>query len=237
MIHKNLNFVIEKYGTKNILYLHGWGGDKNSLDVLKNIECATIMSLDFFSSKESFSRNYDTYLSALDVYLTLKENNIDTVSIIAHSYGGRVALILASCFDIKIEKLFLIASAGINTFDIKKYIRIINYKLVKFCVKLRVYNKNILSKYGSDDYKKLETSFKHIFRNIIRQDLSYLLYKVKSNLTILIYGTKDKITPIKIMKVLSKNIHNTKSYIIKNADHFLYLKDTKNILNIINSNL
>ncbi|MBO7219066.1 MAG: alpha/beta hydrolase [Clostridia bacterium] len=237
MLHKNLNFVIEKVGLKNILYLHGWGGNKDSLKVLQSVPNATIMSLDFFSSSEYFESSYDTYQSALDVYLTLKENGIDKISIVAHSYGGRVAIILASVFGVEIENMFLIASAGINFFDIKKLLKITNFKLVKMGVKMHLLNEQVLQKYGSQDYKILDHNFKQIFKNIVRQDLRYLLDKISAKHTHLIYGNNDKITSIKICKFLNKKIINSKAYIFKSADHFAYLKYPNEILKIITENI
>ena len=62
-----------------MLYLHGWGGNKDSLNVLKGVPNATIMSLDFFLSNDQYDSSYDTYNSELDVYLTLNEYGIDSV--------------------------------------------------------------------------------------------------------------------------------------------------------------
>lgn len=235
MIHNNLNFIIEKVGTKTILYLHGWGGNNSSLDKIKTVPNSTIISLDFFYSKDSVAETYDTYQSALDLYLTLKDNGIDSLSIVAHSYGGRVAIILSSMFDIKVENLILIASAGINLFSIKSKIRLLNFKLVKLLVKIGVYSNDILSKYGSADYKVLSPKFKQIFSNIVRQDLRHLLPKISAKSCTLIYGDTDDITSTRIMKILCRYIPCAVCYIIPDAGHFLYLTHTSEVLDIINS--
>ena len=160
MIHKNLNFIIESTNGKNVVYLHGWQGNAHSLDVLKCKDIYTVMSLDFFSFCEE--EDYDTYESALDVYLELLSRGITNINIVAHSYGGRVAMILASAFEINVESVVLISSAGINLFDIKTKLKLLNYKLVKLCVKLHIFSSQVLSKFGSQDYKVLSNNMKKV---------------------------------------------------------------------------
>ena len=202
MLHKNLNFKIDYVDNEYILYLHGWGGNNASLMSVVDTR-HTMMSLDFFSSEEEYGRDYDTYYSALDVYLTLKEYGIDTISVVAHSYGGRVAIILASVFNINIKNIVLLSSAGISTIDVIKNIKIFNFKLVKMLTKIGVYSTDILQKYGSQDYKNVPYNLKSVFRNIIRQDLYYLLDNIKVDNVVLIYGSNDKITPCRIARKIA----------------------------------
>ena len=72
------------------------------------------------------------------------------------------------------------------------------------------------------DYKDIPNIMKKTFQNIIKEDLRKH-YKSISVETLIIWGDKDKDTPLKDAKYLNKVIKNSGLIIYKNANHFSYL--------------
>ena len=59
---------------------------------------------------------------------------------------------------------------------------------------------------------------KQTFRNIISEDLTSLLYKIETP-SLIIWGDKDKMTPLKDAYFLNKKISNSRLDILKGVNH------------------
>ena len=109
MYYSPINYKIFGKGKKFVLFLHGWGGSTNSfLSVAQKISNdKKVILVDFYGFGKSAFPNkiMDTYEYAVAIYLLLKNKGIDEVDIVSHSFGGRVAIILSSVFNIKVNKI------------------------------------------------------------------------------------------------------------------------------------
>lgn len=214
---------------KTVLFLHGWGGSTNSfLYVQKQLSTNyNTINVDFLGFGKSSQPDvaYDTFLYALSIYELLVKLNVNQVSIVAHSFGGRVAILLASVFNIKVENLILISSAGIKPKRRFMYhVKVKAYKFFKFLVKKKLLKPDILKFFGSKDYKQLNVIMKQTFINVVNQDLKVFLPYIKSN-TLIVWGSKDKVTPLHFAKVFHKNILHSRLLVYKKASHFCYLEN------------
>lgn len=204
---------------KNLLLLHGWGGDKNSFLFIKN--CLkirfNIIAISFppYFMKSKKSHIPITMHDYLNIILTiLKLHNIKNVNIICHSFGFRLALMLSST-DIKIDSLIITGGAGINLSpNLFKQISL-NSKIIDNLIRL----KNGLSLHQSD-YTILDNIDKKTFKNIINFDTTnYLKFNCP---TLLFWGKKDTATRIKLARYINKKIKSSK-LIVVDSDHFAYL--------------
>jgi len=97
-------------------------------------------------------------------------------------------------------------------------------KLVKpifklpFMSPLRV---KIYQSMGADDYVATP-KLKQTFINIINENLIILLPKIKIP-TLLIWGDKDKDTPLEYARIIEQKIIGSKLVILKGAGHFSFL--------------
>jgi len=201
-----------------IVFLHGWGGSVDSfLAVAKCFKNNRCLLLDFppFGKSEQI----DDVWELEDYVCLLKELldflKIDNIKLIAHSFGGRVAILFASIYN-NVSKMILTDSAGIRPkkklivwFKIKKY------KLLK---KLGFKQKNK----GSKDYQALSDNMKKTFVKIVNRHLEKECLKISCP-TLIIFGEKDKTTPIYMAKKLNSLIKDSEVIIFKNAGHFAYL--------------
>ncbi len=161
------------------------------------------------------------------VYEIIKHYKMKSVSIVAHSFGGRVALKLAHKYGYVLDRLILIDSAGIKPRrGVKYHYKVLRHKLLK---KLHIKHKS-----GSADYNKLKGVEKKTFINIVNEDLTDILEKITLP-TLIIWGNKDKDTPIYMAKKLNRKLCSSGLVVIKDAGHFSYLDKPGRVLIIIRS--
>lgn len=235
----NLDYNLIKNNNKTcMVFLHGWGMNKNCFEkIISNIERDyQILSLDFFGFGESSepSQYFDTYEYAYHIFVLLKELNIEKVILVGHSFGGRIAIVLSSVFDMEVEHLILTSSAGIITFDLCKLIKVINYKFKKLLVRYKLLSYTYLQKQGSKDYKNCSANLKSVFVKVVNQDLQKHLSKISAK-TELVWDKKDKETPYKYCKILNKNIKNSEVKLFDTGGHFVFLYNISKFSKIINN--
>lgn len=213
---------------KNVLLLHGWGGSLNSFRTLEKqlIDSGfSVITIDFpgFGGSALPPESFEMIDYFKIVAELLEQENIEKVSIVSHSFGGRIALLLASYLPHKIEKLVLCDSAGIKPrFSLKKSIKIWKFKLLKK-LKQKGLIKQDLSNYGSTDYKAMPESLKPVFNRIVNTDLSEISKSIVCP-TLIIWGTADKDTPFYMAKKLNKNIADSAIIKFEGCGHFCYLE-------------
>ena len=155
--------------------------------------------------------------------------------IIAHSFGGRVALYMAATWPELVNRLVLTGGAGIKkpqTEEAKK--RSEEYQKKKKSLmgltKLPLVGgmaqkslKALQEKYGSADYNALDDEMKKTFVKVISEDLSPLLPNIQAS-TLLIWGEKDTETPLWMGQKMEREIPDAGLVIFENDDHFAYLR-------------
>ena len=229
MISYPMNVKVFGKGDRVVLFLHGYGGSINSFlpfaERLKNDYKIVLVDLYGFGESKFPDYPLDTYDYATQLYLKLRELKIDKLSIVAHSFGGRLALVLTSMFDLNIEKLVLVGSAGLKPRrGLLYHYKITKYKIIKKLVKLKFVNDKCLLNYGSEEYKKLDKIRKISYSKIVNQNLFYLLKYIKTQ-TLIVWGTKDKSTPLYMGKCLHKNLVNSGVLFYKKGSHFCFLEN------------
>lgn len=222
-----LDYTLSGEGEKTVVMLHGWGMSSNAFSVLEKQlnSYSKCLIVDFygFGKSDKPPDYFDTYEYAYQIFLLLKKLDIQKIILVGHSFGGRVAIILSSIFDVDAGGLVLTSSAGLNRFSLSKFLKIRKYKFLKACVSRGMLSVGVLKKYGSADYKKLDRNMQKVFKSVVNQDLSHLLNKihVKTNL---FWAKDDKETPLWICKKIKRKIKNVSAVVYKTGGHFVYLK-------------
>lgn len=232
----DFNLYYEKYGTgqHNIIILPGWGDTKSTFNHLINIlkEYYTVYIIDYpgFGNSPFPNRDLDIFDYANLIRSFIEEANINRPIIISHSFGGRISIILAGLYNIPIQKMILIDSAGIKQ---KKKIKLkfkqLIYKLLKKASIVlpkkikQFYLDKLINIFGSTDYKNLNPNIRNTFIKVINEDLTKYLSNINTS-TLLIWGENDKDTPLDDGKLMNLNIEDSGLVIIPNASHFPYLE-------------
>ena len=173
---------------------------------------------------KGFGENADmTYPYSLDDYVLdvknyIKEKGLKNPHVIAHSFGGRIAIKMASENPDVFNKIVLVGSAGLKPRrKLKYYVKRFTYKLIKPFLRGR---KPKL--FFSKDYMALSSVMKESFCKIVGEHLDCALPQIK-NQTLIVFGKKDKETPIYLANRLYKGIKNSRLYLIDGAGHFCFI--------------
>ncbi len=218
----------KKNSGKTIIFLHGWGVDsKLWLGLIPKLIDRNY-SL-YFLDLPGFGQSQDpnTIYAINDykkiVYEFIEKLNIKKTNLIGHSFGGRIALKIASENPDFLEKIVLVDAAGVVHNSRKKKIMAIISKFIKpifmpsFMQPLR---KRFYMSIGSEYLENIKLS--KIFSKVVMEDLSPFFSKIKKQVLI-IWGEDDKITPLDDGKLMNKIITKSKLVILKRAGHFCFI--------------
>jgi pimeloyl-ACP methyl ester carboxylesterase len=110
-----------------VLILHGWGGSIESVRpisaALAGVSTAYAVDLPGFGESDPPPEPWGAGEYAGFVRELMDELGLDATVVIAHSFGGRVAIRLAVDFPERVTKLVLVNSAGIRPARTAKYHR------------------------------------------------------------------------------------------------------------------
>ena len=224
-----INYLVLGDKGKWLVFLHGWGGSVESfLGVAKTFKNNRCLLIDFppFGFSEEPQDVWDLKTYADMVFSLIQKLKIKKISLISHSFGGRVAILLSSTYNVNVSKLILIDSAGMKPRDfLWTKFKIVKYKFLK---KLGFKQKNK----GSQDYKSLSPIMKKTFSCIVNQYLEQFCSNINAE-TLIFSGDKDKTTPLYMAKRLNKLIKNSGLVVLKNAGHFSYLDNFEQFIIIV----
>lgn len=240
-----INYKVSGNG-KNIILLHGWGGQIISFKLVheyleKHFKTYSIDLPGFGESDmPSVPWGVNEYADLINKFI--QKLNIDEPILLGHSFGGRICLYLASEYLININKVILVNSAGIKPKrGIKYYFKVYTYKAVRKTLSLPLinkYTKNMIerarNKFGSSDYNNAPEIMKKTMIKVVNEDLKSLLPKIKSPV-LLIWGENDTTTPVSDAKIMKKLIPDAGLVVFKNAGHFSYIDKLNDFLIVLNS--
>lgn len=238
-----INYTREGKG-KSLVFLHGWGADLGSFNVLTDTLKQTydIIAIDFpgfgNSPEPSFAWNLDNYTEmTLELLNAL---NLSSPVLIGHSFGGRVAIKLSQ--KMVIDRMILINSAGIKP---KRhwhyYFKVYGYKLFKTVANLPVM-RFILKEpleayrelYSSSDYKQASPVMKQVLSKVVNEDLRHILKSIEVPV-LLIWGDQDASTPLSDAQLMASLIPDAGLVVYDGVGHFSYVEQPSRTIAIINS--
>jgi pimeloyl-ACP methyl ester carboxylesterase len=175
--------------------------------------------LDFpaFGSSEAPREAWDTYDYAEFVKDFLDKVEIKKVIIVGHSFGGRIATILAAKYPELIARIILVDSGGIEIKSVSIKMRILLYKLFIKPIKT-FFSSGIKKVFGSPDYQTLSGIMRQVFVKVVNQDLRHLFGSVEQPVTV-VWGSNDQVLPVEYVKIYKKLIPHAEVKIIWGADH------------------
>lgn len=230
---KDVEVYYEKYVCRNetslpvVIFLHGWGGSGGSFSYFAQsiLNKTTSILIDFppFRFSKEPKEPWEVKDYAQLVLSLLDFLKIDNYIIVAHSFGGRVALEIAKDKDARLKGMLLTGCAGIKRKSFKTKLRIGYFKFLKFLAKIKLVSQKRLDSFGSSDYKNLSPNMKKTFKNIVNYDETGILDKITCFVKF-IWGINDKETPIYFTKIFKKHIKNCEVVFIRGS-HFAYLEN------------
>lgn len=232
----HIRYQIDGEG-ETVVVLQGWGTKlevyASIAEILKSSYRVVRLDLPGFGESEEPKESLDVE-GFVDFFLHfLNQLGITKMSLIGHSYGGRMILRLAareSC-PVTIDKIVLIDSAGIlpkktpaQLRKIKRYKRmkkIAEWKIVQFFFSQMV--EDWKSRQGSADYRAATPRMRECLVKAVNEDLTELLPRIRQE-TLLIWGDRDTATPISDGKLMEERMPNAGLVTFAGAGHYSFLE-------------
>lgn len=170
--------------------------------------------------KSDLKNSYDY---AKFIALWLEKKRIKSPVLVGHSFGGKIAAIVAATNPNLIKGLVLISIPGIP--HPKFY-----YSFLPLLKKLPLvgFLKRFLV---SRDYKEAGRLLP-LFKKIVKEDLRGEFGEIKTP-TLILWGDKDDEVPISDAYLIGNLIKNSSIKIIKNAGHFPFMEKPQKIASLI----
>lgn len=202
-----------------VVLLHGWGQSiKCFYDLVHDLPNYRYLLIDL----PGFGLSQIPYrFLTVDDYAQLIKKLLSSLGILeaivlGHSFGGKIACLLASIYPVK--KLVLIGSAGINLpkkFNIK-----VKIWLAKLLKKISNFFPNMRSSLGSRDYQQTHGVMRRILVHTVNHSIATLLPSLKMPV-LLIWGDRDTVTPT---SQYFKQLLPQAKLVMLPGDHFVFLQ-------------
>ena len=237
-------------GENNLLLLHGWGCSTQLMASVQGEMEKTmrVAALDFPGHGKS-GRPPEPW--GVPEYMEMTAQAIERLhfapcDIVAHSFGARVAIMLAAEHPELVKRLVLTGAAGVKKPQsggasarqrLYKGLR----GVVNLAEKTHLFGElpekgreALVQRFGSADYKALDPEMRKTFVKMISLDLSDRLGEIKAP-TLLYWGVQDTETPLWMANVMKERIPDAGLVVEEGAGHFAYLERSATFLRVLHS--
>lgn len=216
-----------------VFVLHGWGA---SIDAVGSIlaglrDRVELVALDFpgFGRSAMVPRAWTVADYAALVIRVADALEIDRFAIVAHSFGARVALVLASepATQGRIERMVLTGAAGIKPRRRPSYyLKVALAKVGRLIGAVggppgRRLQQRIRARVASADWLAAPEALRGTLRNVLAEDLSPRLPRVAVP-TLLIWGPDDADTPLWMGQRMEREIPGAGLVVLRSGGHYAY---------------
>lgn len=215
-----------------VLIMHGWGCDHSTVRSIASILESGMRVINVDLPGHGKSSEPPTVWGVEDFTLFIekfiKTLGLKDVALIGHSFGGRVALLLA--FRNKVSKVVLIDSAGIKpkrkfsyyrkvyTFKFLKQMLYFFYGKEKGEMKVEQWR----ARKGSSDYRNSSPMMRKVMSKCVNEDLKGIMPSIKAP-TLLVWGDNDKATPLNDAKIMEQLIPDAGLVSFSGCGHYSFL--------------
>ena len=172
----------------------------------------------------------------------LRALNVEEVTLIGHSYGGRVIIEVASndAFKERVQQIVLIDSAGVmpqrsnfakfKTATFKAWKKVVTFPAIH-----SLFPEVIdywISKKGSEDYRNATPVMKGALVKAVNYNQKHLMASIDAP-TLLIWGENDGATPVSDGKIMEEEFQDASLVVMKGVGHFSYAEDPQEFVTIL----
>lgn len=150
----------------------------------------------------------------------LDELGIGRFRLLAHSFGGRVALKLLASENCRVQAALLTGCAGI-----------LPKRGVSYSFRVRVYRavkkfapRFAESRFGSSEYRSLSPLMRESYKKIVNEDLSPLLSRIRAPV-LYVFGDRDTATPPYMAQILNAGTRGSGLVYMRGLSHFCFCED------------
>lgn len=228
-------------GLKNkssILILHGWGQSSKNWEYIGNALAKKfkvfLVDLPGFGGSSVPNSVFDTKDYTNLIAKFSKQIIKDDFILIGHSFGGKIAIKMASSANgTKIKRLILISPSGIESKSLLTIAKIFAakiFKVILFWLPSKTKN-YFIRRFGSKDYANAN-EMRDVFSKIIGESVVNDAKKI-STPTIIIWGEKDEEINLKNSKKLKSLIKGSILRVVWGERHSVNIEAPDKLLSII----
>jgi len=229
----DLNYYSFGKRGKLIVFLHGWQQSGQSffplVFFLYRRYRLYLLDLPGFGKSRLPKGTLNSFDYARITVLWIKKRRLKSIILVGHSFGGKIAAIIAAQHPDLVEKLVLIDSAGVYQPDpIRRLIYWFRFLVPKTLQRLLL--PIFINFFASYDYRQAGRLLP-IFKNVVREDIRTIFGQINQP-TLIIWGKEDKETPLRqgweISRLIKKN-----QFFVLTGGHFPFCSQPKKIAQLI----
>ena len=215
-----------------VIVMHGWGCDHSTVRSIASVleHGMRVFSVDLPGHGKSPEppsvwgvEDFTRLIEAFAEKLRLVEP-----SLVGHSFGGRIALLMSSRTPVR--KVVLVDSAGIKPRrGIGYYWKVYSFKVFKRIAIGLLGDKTggaivdrWRSRRGSDDYRRSTPMMRAVMSKCVNEDLKGVMPSVAAP-TLLVWGDNDTATPLSDAKTMEKLIPDAGLVSFPGCGHYSFL--------------
>lgn len=239
-----VNFKVAGQGPA-VLILHGWGSSSASWSKVQELLSAKgyrVICPDFpgFGKSKPPKKAWSVTDYTNWTFNFTKSQKLDKFFILAHSFGGRIAVKFVVEFPEMVKALILCDSAGIKRKpDFKTKTIFLVSKMGN-----ALFGTEILAKFKGKardvfytflrhkDYVRASGVMKETIKKVLEEDLSPYLLKINTR-TLTLWGEKDKTVPIEDAHTFKDKIKDSQLKILRGVAHSPHLQAPQKLIDII----
>ena len=219
-------------GAPAVVLMHGWGCNYTTVRSIAAIlePAMKVYNVDLpghgKSDEPSEAWGVDEYTRLMEQFIA--QLNIKDPTLIGHSFGGRISILMASRQPI--SRMVLVDAAGIKPKRKPKYyFKVYSFKaarkILPYIIGKKKADKVIQAwrgKAGSADYRNSSPMMRAVMSRCVNEDLKAVMPKIKAS-TLLIWGENDTATPISDARYMEKHIPDAGLVSFPDCGHYSFL--------------
>lgn len=215
-----------------VLIMHGWGCDHTTVRSVASMldKEMRVISVDLPGHGQS---QEPPEVWGVEKFTTLMEKFINALGIawpvlVGHSFGGRIAILMASRRPV--EKIVLVDAAGIKPRrSLKYYTKVYSFKAARHTLPLLLGKKlgekmveKLRKNRGSADYSSSTPMMRAVMSRCVNEDLKEVMPSIKAD-TLLLWGENDTATPLSDAQTMERLIPSARLVSFPACGHYSFL--------------
>lgn len=215
-----------------VILMHGWGCNVDTVASIENIFKGRMRVLNVDLPGHGQSSEPPSVWGVED-FTAMMEKFISRLglvrpSLVGHSFGGRISLLLSSRNDV--GKVLLVDAAGIKPKrGFNYYRKVYTFKAMKNLLILILGRKKgmeavekMRAKKGSADYRSSSPRMRAVMSRCVNEDLKHVMPSIKAP-TLLIWGEDDTATPLSDAITMKRLIPDAGLVSFPGCGHYSFL--------------
>lgn len=227
-----------------LLLMHGWGCDHTTVRSIAATAALTnrVYNIDFpgfgASPEPDGVWGVEEYTALVEAFA--RQEGMEMPVLVGHSFGGRVAILMAS--RTPVSKVVLVDAAGIKPRrSLAYYYKVYSFKAAKTLANLLLGKERaakrieaMRARRGSSDYSQASPKMRAIMSKVVNHDLTDRLHLIKAP-TLLIWGENDTATPVADARKMARLIPDAGLVSFAGCGHYSFLDNPAQFKAVLSS--